>query len=161
MGATIATSSVSAAPAGPSTTPAVAAPTSTPASQGPTSIDSIDTLSTSLVSRPSTKRSHSDMVHESVSTLVSMRSEEPISQMLPPPSKLGSLKRAKTTSGRVQTRSGAGDTLDVKMSKTTTAVAVMGFQTSRMNEYELCYYMLLSLSSKESSDEAHCCKMPW
>jgi hypothetical protein len=161
MGATIATSSVSAAPAGPSTTPAVAAPTSTPASQGPTSIDSIDTLSTSLVSRPSTKRSHSDMVHESVSTLVSMRSEEPIAQMLPPPSKLGSLKRAKTTSGHVQTRSGAGDTSDVKMSKTTTAVAVMGFQTSRMNEYELCYYMLLSLSSKESSDEARCCKMPW
>jgi hypothetical protein len=63
MGATIATSSVSAAPAGPSTTPAVAAPTSTPTSQGPTSIDSIDTLSTSLVSHPSTKRSHSDMVH--------------------------------------------------------------------------------------------------
>jgi len=49
--------------------------------------------------------------------------------MLPPPSRPGSLKRAKTTSGCVQTWSGAGDTLDVKMSKTTTAVAVMGFQS--------------------------------
>ncbi|KAG1770153.1 hypothetical protein EV702DRAFT_1202565 [Suillus placidus] len=101
MGATIATSSVSAASGGP---PAAAAATSTPTSQGPTSISSINTLSTSLVSCPSTKRSHSDMS--------------------------GSQKRAKTKSGRAQSSATKDSKSDVKMSKATTAVAVMGFQSS-------------------------------
>ncbi|KAG1733472.1 hypothetical protein EDB19DRAFT_1911607 [Suillus lakei] len=136
MGATITTSSVSAASAGP---PAVAAPTSTPSriSQGPTSVSGINTLSTSLVSRPSSKHSHSDMVDELTTSFpapsVSIQSEEPITtQTLPPPSKSGSLKRAKTTSGHAQTQSGVAkdSKSDIKMSKATTAVAVMGFQSS-------------------------------
>ncbi|KAG1743111.1 hypothetical protein EDB19DRAFT_1907260 [Suillus lakei] len=136
MGATIATSSVSAASAGP---PAVAAPTSTLShiSQGPTSVSGVNTLSTSLVSHPSSKCSHSDMVDELTTSfpapLVSVQSEEPITtQTLLLPSKLGSLKRAKTTSGHAQTQSGVtkDGKLDVKMLKATTTVAVMGFQSS-------------------------------
>ncbi|KAG1756081.1 hypothetical protein EDB19DRAFT_1902257 [Suillus lakei] len=50
----------------------------------------------------------------------------------PPPSKLGSPKRAKTTSGCAQTQSSVtkDSKSDVKMLKATTAVAMMGFQSS-------------------------------
>ncbi|KAG2365550.1 hypothetical protein BDR07DRAFT_1481166 [Suillus spraguei] len=115
------------------TAPVVATATSIPTSHCPASITS------------SNKCSHSDMMYESTvplpSTSVSMQ-REPFDQMLlplplPPCSDLGSHKKAKTTSGCAQTRSGIGNT-DAKMAKAsstvvtkaTTAVAMMGFQSS-------------------------------
>ncbi|KAG2059953.1 hypothetical protein BDR06DRAFT_1062805 [Suillus hirtellus] len=74
-----------------------------------------------------------DSVHDSTTSFpsasVSMRHEEPGVQTPPPPSESGSMKKPKMTSGRTQAQSISTKdtkTSDTKMSKTTTAVAVMG-----------------------------------
>ncbi|KAG1878521.1 hypothetical protein C8R48DRAFT_768082 [Suillus tomentosus] len=113
--------------ASPSTAPAASALT-IPTSQGSISVSSTNTVSTSITS--SAKCSHSDMVHDSTTSFpsasVSMPHKESGTQMLPPPSESGSMKKPKTTLGHTQARSiGTKNTKTsgTKMLKTTIASA--------------------------------------
>ncbi|KAG2355079.1 hypothetical protein BDR07DRAFT_1493684 [Suillus spraguei] len=98
----------------------------------------------SIMSRTSTKRSHSDMVHTPTNSVSIQRELPTTTQMLPPPllpppcPELGSLKKAKTVSDHARSGITKESNADVKMSKATTtvvskattAVAMMGFQSS-------------------------------